>query len=178
MGAVDIADQLRSYLSAGSHRQRRGPARALTWTFLLAVALTNSFLLQRLGQPPWPSYRSQSRFLDALIDGIFEEYRQTGSTRQRYRAGDTSMPFSQHNHVRRSKHSRCLACQGIQIGPRSQSMQKSRKRRALGQLDENALNQQQRQPKRGTDTYWACDVCHVAICKDRQCWYFYHRQNR
>jgi hypothetical protein len=177
MGAVDIADQLRSYLNADSHSQRRGPARALTWTFLLAVALANSFLLQRLGQPLWPRYKDQSRFLEALVDEIFKEYRQTGATRQRYRAGDTSTPLSQHNHVNRHKQGYCLACQGTQIGPRSQSMQKSRNRRALGQLDENALNRQPRPRKRGTHTQWGCDVCNVAICKKPECWYFYHRQN-
>lgn len=177
MGAVDIADQLRSYLNADSHSQRRGPARALTWTFLLAVALANSFLLQRLGQPLWPRYKDQSRFLEALVDEIFKEYRQTGATRQRYRAGDTSTPLSQHNHVNRHKQGYCLACQGTQIGPRSQSMQKSRNRRALGQLDENALNRQPRPRKRGTHTQWGYDVCNVAICKKPECWYFYHRQN-
>ena len=140
------------------------------------MALTNSFLLQRLGQPQWPRYKKQGWFLEALLDGIFHQFGKTGSSRQRDQAGDTSTPLPQHNHINRRKQGHCLACQGVQIGPWSQSMQKGQERRALGQLDGNALNRQPRPQKCGTHTRWGCDVCNVAICKKPECWYFYHRQ--
>ncbi|POR30845.1 Uncharacterized protein TPAR_08914, partial [Tolypocladium paradoxum] len=60
MGAVDIGDQLRA--SEGiEHRVRKGSWRALAWTFLLEVALTNSYLLQLHGQvgPGWKAQKTQ-----------------------------------------------------------------------------------------------------------------------
>ena len=174
MNAVDISDHLRSNMRSG-HRQRRGPARALTWSFLLAVALSNSFKLQQLGQPDWKPYASQSRFQQALVDEIFKIYGKTGSSRKRYRAGDEHTPIEQHNHVRTRKRSNCLACQGIQIGPRSQSSQHPRKRRQnpapLATLDANSINSR---PK-GTMTPYRCDVCDVALCNRSECRYFYYR---
>ena len=122
------------------------------------MALINSFLLQKLGQPAWKPYDNQSRFLEALVDMIFNEYHETGTSRQRFRPGDTSMPFSQHNHIRRDKKSRCLGCQGVQIGPRSRS-QSVTKRRALGQLDGNALNRQA--PRQNRVRRRAGDVTYV-----------------
>ena len=71
----------------------------------------------------------------------------------------------------------CLGCQGVQIGPRSQSQKKVKKRSPLGQLDGDALNRRAAQRKTGTHTRWECDVCDVAICTGGECWYFYHRQN-
>ena len=175
MNGVDISDHLRHNIRP-NHRQRRGPARALTWGFLLSVALSNSFLLQRLGQPNWKPYKAQSRFLEALYREIFHAYGITGSTRKRYRAGDEFTPFEQHIFDKRGKTSNCLACQGVQIGPRSQS---SKKRRPLQQLDaNNTRSQTQPPPKKGTTTQWGCMTCDVAICKRKECWYFYHRQNQ
>jgi hypothetical protein len=92
MNAVDIGDHLRSNLHS-NHRQRRGPGRVLTWAFLLATALANSFLLQRKGQSAWPPYKSQSRWQQVLADDIFKAYGQKGSSRRRYRSGDTSTPI-------------------------------------------------------------------------------------
>jgi hypothetical protein len=48
MNAVDIADHIKSIIRP-RHRQRRGPARALTWDFLLLTALANSSILQLRG---------------------------------------------------------------------------------------------------------------------------------
>jgi hypothetical protein len=45
MNHVDRGDQLRSYTSY-DHPLRRGAWQALIWTFLLDVALTNSYILQ------------------------------------------------------------------------------------------------------------------------------------
>ena len=44
MNHVDRGDQLRSYL-AYDHPLRRGAWQALCWTFLLDVALVNSYIL-------------------------------------------------------------------------------------------------------------------------------------
>jgi hypothetical protein len=46
MNHVDRGDQIRSYTTY-QHRFRRGPWQALLWSFLLEVALANSFILQK-----------------------------------------------------------------------------------------------------------------------------------
>ncbi|KAH7109340.1 hypothetical protein EDB81DRAFT_427118 [Dactylonectria macrodidyma] len=102
-----------------------------------------------------------------------------GSSRQRYRAGNTTTPFEEHIFDNRKKQARCLACQGVQIGPRSQSVQRPRKQGPLQQLDANSINSRARQrvPKKiGTSTMWGCLTCNVAICKKPKYWCFYHRQ--
>ncbi|RYC80246.1 hypothetical protein BFJ63_vAg16867 [Fusarium oxysporum f. sp. narcissi] len=55
MNHVDRGDQLRSCYKY-RHPLRRGAWQALCWTFLLDVALVNSYLLQRYGQPRWKRY--------------------------------------------------------------------------------------------------------------------------
>ena len=53
MNHVDRGDQLRSYY-AYDHPLRRGAWQALAWTFLLDVALVNSYVAQLRGpQPNW-----------------------------------------------------------------------------------------------------------------------------
>ena len=44
MGAIDIGDQLRA-TEGLDHRNHRGGWRAIAWTFLLEIALINSYLL-------------------------------------------------------------------------------------------------------------------------------------
>ena len=173
MNGVDIGDQLRANI-AGNHHQRRSPARTLTWGFFLSVALSNSFLLQHLGQPQWKPYKAKSRFLEALTDEIFETYNKTGTTRKRYRAGDEFTPLSQHKNVNRGKKTCCLGCQGIQMGPRARV---TKKQRVLQQLDENTLNSRPQPSQTAPKTNLGCDVCDVAICNSPKCWYFYHEQS-
>jgi hypothetical protein len=178
MNAVDIADHLRSIIRP-RHRQRRGPARALTWDFLLLTALANSFILQLRGQPSWPPYRSQSRWLRALAHGIFNSYGQSGSSRKRYMPGNILIPVEQHKRGYRGAKTRCSACQGLIIGPRSQSSQRPRKQGPLQQLDANSINsrarQQQQKRRKATQTRWGCLTCNVALCRYGKCWYIYHR---
>ncbi len=50
MGAVDTGNQLRA-TEGLDHRNRRG-WRAIAWTFLLEVALVNSYLLQQRAPGP------------------------------------------------------------------------------------------------------------------------------
>ncbi|EXK77468.1 hypothetical protein FOQG_17821 [Fusarium oxysporum f. sp. raphani 54005] len=108
MNGVDISDHCRS--NTTEHRQRRGPARALAWSFLLTTAVANSFLLQKLGQPAWRAYKAQSQWQQRHVNDIFNTYGKTGSSRQRYRAGDEATPAEQHKHVNRKKQGRCLGC--------------------------------------------------------------------
>ncbi|ENH66786.1 hypothetical protein FOC1_g10007442 [Fusarium oxysporum f. sp. cubense race 1] len=49
---MDRGDQIRSY-SLYQHRFRRGPWQALLWSFLLDVALANSFILQKKTWHPY-----------------------------------------------------------------------------------------------------------------------------
>jgi hypothetical protein len=187
MNGVDIADHLRSNMRS-DHRQRRGPARALSWSFLLQTALANSFILQLKSRPAWTPYSSQSRWQQALINDIFRVYGQEGSSRKRYRAGNSFIPIEQHILIGRSP-SHCLACKGIQIGsrsksqqhrqgqgPRNQGSQRPRSQSPLEQLDNDSLNSKAGpQSSKGTPTRWGCGTCNVALCKKPKCWDFYHR---
>ncbi|KFA67279.1 hypothetical protein S40285_08642 [Stachybotrys chlorohalonatus IBT 40285] len=49
------------------HRQRRDPARALAWSFMLKTAIANSFILQRDGQPAWKPYKILNSFIKKTI---------------------------------------------------------------------------------------------------------------
>jgi hypothetical protein len=187
MNAVDIGDQLRSNMH-DNHRQRGGPARVLTWSFLLATALANSFLLQRKGQPVWTPFKSQSRWQQALVDEIFLMYGPEGCSRQRNRIGNPTIPIDQHLRGQRGQ-SRCLACQGVQIGPRKTSRRprNPRNRAALQTLDANSINSRDGRaaqsrararaqgPRIGTKVRWGCLTCNVALCKEGKCWDFYHK---
>jgi hypothetical protein len=57
------------------------------------TALANSFLLQLKGRPAWTPYRSQSRWQQAVVDDIFKTYKEKGSSRQRYHAGNIAIPI-------------------------------------------------------------------------------------
>lgn len=166
MNSVDIGDQLRAY-AGFDHRVRRGGWQALAWTFLLDTSLINSYLLQLKGKPNWKPYKDQVSWRRQLIDELIAAYSKTGTSRQRFRAGDEFTPILQHKHVNRGKISACLACQGHKLGqPRSQSQ-----RRPLGALADDGLN---RRPKK---TRWGCETCNVALCNQRNCWDFYHSVN-
>ncbi len=142
MNGVDRADHLRSIIRP-RHRQRRGPARALTWDFLLLTALANSFILQLQGRPSWTPERSQSQWLRALSNDIFKTHGKAGSSRERYISGDTVTPIEQHQPGPRGR-APCMACQGIRIGPRSRSSQRPRKQGPLQQLGANSINSRAR----------------------------------
>lgn len=161
MNSIDIGDQLRSSLGY-DHRYRRGGWQAIAWSFLLEVALINSYLIQRNGKPSWKKYHSQIDWRTGLIKEIFKQYSNKGASRQRFRAGDTYTHISQHNHVNRGKRGPCLGCEGHRYGEiRSRS-------RALQPISGN-------RGRRGSMTFWGCDKCEVAICTKEDCWYFYHK---
>jgi hypothetical protein len=178
MNAVDISDQYRAQTTS-DHRERRGAARALAWSFHLSVAVANSFLLQKLGDPSWPKVTTQAEWLQRIVDDICVQYGQTGTSRQRYRAGDEITPFPLHKRVKRTN-SNCQACLGVQIGYRTRGQALRRRKRAraaapLNEASDDALNRQVRKTSR-VQTRWGCEQCNVAICNNDKCWYFYHRQ--
>jgi hypothetical protein len=168
MNHVDRGDQLRSYY-AYDHPLRRGPWQALCWTFLLDVALINSYIAQLRGpQPNWKRYTTQREWRVCIYNALFNTYHEESQSRKRYRAGDESdfeIPQKEHLLVRQKMRSDCFACQGFRQG---QVRSKGQKRRPLGEDGGNARRRQ-------TD-YW-CSVCTVLLCNNGNCWYFYHIRN-
>lgn len=162
MGAVDVGDQLRAS-SSQDHRISVGNWQAIAWSFLLETAIINSYLLQKKSTN-WRPLESQKAWRQYLVDALFNEYGNTGSSRQRFRAGDTITPVAQHKSVRRGKKSACLACKGIKAG---QARSRSRQRGVLSPVSQN---QQRRQSRHG------CDKCDVALCTSGNCWDFYHSE--
>ncbi|KAF6518527.1 hypothetical protein HZS61_002605 [Fusarium oxysporum f. sp. conglutinans] len=74
MNHVDRGDQIRSYTTY-EHRFRRGPWQALLWSFLLEVALANSFILQKkTRQPHWKPYITLRAWKEAIYNAIFNTY--------------------------------------------------------------------------------------------------------
>ncbi|KEY67450.1 hypothetical protein S7711_10001 [Stachybotrys chartarum IBT 7711] len=169
MNAVDISDQYRAQTTT-EHRERRGAAKALAWSFHLSVAVANSFLLQKHGNPPWMKVRTQLEWVEVIVNAICDHYYQTGASRQLYRAGDEKTPFC--NHIRvRSKNAACRACKGEQMGYRSQSQavqrrkSKEQQRNALAAVSDDALNTRakgrRREPSRKRRTpqsRWRCET--------------------
>ncbi|KNB17655.1 hypothetical protein FOXG_22000 [Fusarium oxysporum f. sp. lycopersici 4287] len=73
MNHVDRGDQIRSYTSY-QHRFRRGPWQALLWSFLLDVALVNSFILQKkTRQPHWKPYSTLRAWKECIYNAIFNK---------------------------------------------------------------------------------------------------------
>ncbi|EWZ27983.1 hypothetical protein FOZG_18311 [Fusarium oxysporum Fo47] len=84
MNHVDRGDQIRSYTSY-QHRFRRGPWQALLWSFLLDVALVNSFILQKkTRQPHWKPYSTLRAWKECIYNAIFNKYGTDSHTRKRY----------------------------------------------------------------------------------------------
>ncbi|KAI8680763.1 hypothetical protein NCS56_00482300 [Fusarium sp. Ph1] len=104
MNHVDRGDQLTSYY-AYDHPLRRGPWQALCWTFLLDVALVNSYVIQLRGpEPSWKRFTTQKEWRECIYNELFNTYAQKSQSRQRYRAGDESdlqSPNLQRVHINR-----------------------------------------------------------------------------
>ena len=174
MNHVDRGDQLRSYY-AYDHPLRRGPWQALCWTFLLDVALVNSYVIQLRGpKPSWKRFTTQREWRECIYNELFNTYGQESRSRQRYRAGDErdlQSPDLQRvhinrevNHVNRKVNSDCLACKGFRQG---QIRSKGEKISPFGELSGNCQSRKQ--------TRYGCRLCNVAICNSQYCWDFYHR---
>jgi hypothetical protein len=155
MGAADRGDQLRSQEGL-EHRVRKGPWRALAWEFFLELALCNSFLRQKHGQPNWKPLRTLHKWREQISRDILREYGHKASLRQRGCAGNTTTPILQHKRVTRHKSSPCKGCQGVQ------------RRQPLQPRSHN---------KRPTQARSGCETCDLAICSRQACWDFYHKIN-
>ena len=171
MNHVDRGDQIRSYTSY-QHRFRRGPWQALLWSFLLDVALANSFILQKkTRQPRWKPYTTLRAWKEAIYNAIFNKYGTDSHTRKRSRTGkeedSEGLEARQNhlqrdiNHIYRGINSDCLACKGCRQG-------QPRPFKKGGYLQPISGNE------RRVRTRYGCKVCDVAICNNADCWYFYH----
>ncbi|KAJ3454592.1 hypothetical protein MRS44_013192 [Fusarium solani] len=102
MNHVDRGDQLRPYYKY-DHPLRRGPWQALAWTFLLDVALVNSYIAQLHGpQPNWKRYTNQREWRECIYNELFNAYGHDSQARQRYRPGDErdlQKPELQREHI-------------------------------------------------------------------------------
>lgn len=160
MGGVDRGDQRRAG-KGYDHHICRGGWQALAWTFLLETLLVNSFILQAQGDPSWSPSRSQVSWRQCLFDAIVNTYAATGSSRERFRAGDITTPVSQHKYVRRKNPSACFACKGLRFyDARSKSSEAA--------LRPQSVNRQVRRSR------YFCETCNVALCNSQNCWDFYH----
>ncbi|EXK26228.1 hypothetical protein FOMG_17198 [Fusarium oxysporum f. sp. melonis 26406] len=87
MNHVDRGDQIRSYTTY-EHRFRRGPWQALLWSFLLEVALANSFIVQKKTRHPhWKPYSTLQAWKECICNALFNIYAAEGGTRKRSRSG-------------------------------------------------------------------------------------------
>jgi hypothetical protein len=162
MNHVDRGDQLRSYYKY-DHPLRRGPWQALAWTFLLDVALVNSYIAQLHGpQPNWKRYTNQREWRECIYNELFNAYGHDSQARHRYRPGDEhdlQNPELQREHVSREinhidRHikSDCLACQGCRQG------QLRAKSEAWSPLTETSGNKKKR-PNVRSQTSHGCRIC-------------------
>ncbi|RKK86522.1 hypothetical protein BFJ68_g17134 [Fusarium oxysporum] len=150
MNHVDRGDQIRSYTTY-EHRFRPGPWQALLWSFLLEVALANSFILQKKTQHPrWKPYSTLQAWKECICNAIFNTYAAEGGTRKRNRSGkeeeiEDTEARQKHlqrdiNHVRRGSPSPCLACQGFrQAIPGDQAPQRTAESPAMPTLLERIV---------------------------------------
>lgn len=154
MNGVDIGDQLRSAFQA-KRRIKRGGQQALLYLFLLEVAVTNTYLLQRYG---WSTpITSQSIFRQRLYSQIFERFGQQVAL-QNKGLSTSEMLHQKHEKARRSKRGYCAFC--------------SSKRR------NTVFNQSQlsKAPLLKFSVITGCNQCNVALCNNskRSCWDKWH----
>lgn len=157
MNGVDIGDQLRSEFQT-ERRIRRGGQQALLYLFLLEVAVTNTYLLQRYG---WANpISNQSTFRKRLYFEIFELFGRQVALRNQKLATHLSTPDEIHTKIRLPKRGFCSFC--------------SSKRRNI------ILNEQQltKRPPQKHSVITGCHECGVALCSNskRDCWAGWHRR--
>jgi hypothetical protein len=167
MNHVDRGDQLRASLGY-NHRIRRGPWQALAWTFLLEIALVNSYLLQLHGNPSWKRYKSQTAWRSCIVDALIAAFSPDYKGRKLYRSGHDNLSHPDHQLIYRgrTKNSRCHACLGHRCGvARSQAQE-----RALAEINGN------RGRKEAPKSRYGCGLCDVALCNSVYCFDLYHHR--
>ncbi|KAM6513835.1 hypothetical protein FALCPG4_18873 [Fusarium falciforme] len=181
MNHIDRGDQLRSCYKY-DHPLRRGAWQALAWTFLLDVALVNSYIAQLHGpQPNWKRYTNQREWRECIYNELFNTYGHNSQARRHYRAGDErdlQQPELQRehidrkiNHVNRKVKSDCLACQGCRQG---QLRVRAPELSPLTEVSGNEEKKKMKRPDVRSQTSHGCRICDVAICNTKHCWDFYH----
>lgn len=172
MGAVDQADQSRSYFNTQRiHRKTWKPL----WHFLLDTTITNCFKIHR-HRPPGaidtsPQW-SQKKFRTELANGLFAH-----SERLTKPVSDTQQPLipyvipdvaSEHHHVVLSqKIQPCRVCRLKRRRPIAVM-----KRKPLTELSHNINNPNgvKKRKQKLTRTKYGCDVCSQYICRGGSCW--------
>jgi hypothetical protein len=97
------------------------------------VALVNSYLLHRYGQPRRKRYKDHREWRECIYNAVFNTYGHESQSRKRYRAGEeladegTETRPIEHNLVRRKNPVDCICCQGFRQGQVRSKGQKRRK---------------------------------------------------
>jgi len=150
MGAVDIADQLRSN-NEGLRRIRRGGWYAL-FKFIVNVVLCNCYLLSK--------YKDQSVFRQALIEQLVKKWKkeEPKALSKRPRPIQTG---KYHTLGYRGPVQDCRMCRELGIV--------AKKRQPLGEITTNSVVK-----NRGCQTRYGCITCNIALCKEGRCFEQYH----
>jgi hypothetical protein len=156
MNGVDIGDQLRAAFQTKGRIKHDGQ-QTLPYFFLIEVAITNTFFLQKRG---WESPITQSSFRRLLYTQIFERFGSHVALVNRGVATSASLQ-QPHRKVRLQKRGYCAFCSSkmkniITNEPQSPIAHKQRHKIITG-----------------------CNACGVALCdnvKERRCWQEWHRQ--
>ena len=158
MNGVDIGDQLRAEFTP-DRRIRRGGHQALIYLFLLEVAITNTFLLQREGWPVASKLRctNQTTFRMALVKELLTQYGQQvalyGSEASHIPTEINTGQVHKQVQVRRAKRGWCAFCSS---------------KRQNTVLSHNPV----RSVVRKHSVQKGCLECDVALCKN--CWEGWH----
>ena len=173
IGAVDQADQLRSYYTTvRRHNKNWKPL----WHFLLDTTTTNCFKLYRHHSETAQAHSlGHKDFLIKLVIDLFDYS-------ERISAPAPSIPkpliqyvvpdmASQHQHGLLSKRPKsCIVCRAKGKRP---SEEGTMKRKALGELSRNIARPDRPSIKRPLEmkrTTWGCRLCKQPICKQGGCW--------
>lgn len=166
MGAVDRADQLRSYMG-GLRRIRKGGWHAI-WHFLFFTVLVNCWKLSFHSEVDKKfKFLSQREFRIALQQDLFKEGRKQPRKRNfaQYKplsAAKDTLP-QDHQKGSRGKKQDCKSCQ--ELG-RTRS---TKSRGVLGDITtKNVLN------SRPKSTRWGCLQCDVPLCQEGPCFEYFH----
>ena len=174
MGAVDQADQLKSYYSTQRiHLKNWKPL----WHFLLDTTITNCYKLYRF-HPQSLQLKDrykQKEFRTKLAIELFNHSERTTPAPGRpARIGPLTQYVipdvaNQHQHVLLSQVPKaCVPCRVAERRPKG-----IKKRKALGELSHNVQRPGQVDKKRKVErrkSRHGCKLCNIYICKKGSCW--------
>ena len=174
MKGVDTADQIRSYYS--SLRRYRKTWKPL-FHFLLDTIVTNYYKLSSYSTDGWPRQSGHKKFLERLINSLFELFTQMPrSNRARVSMDQIQwypVIYYGYKAVRiNTKQMTCSAC--LKAGRKSQ-IKKLSSRKPLCKLSVNTTKRSRdskefKRPQRSPRTTYGCRLCRIPLCKDGPCW--------